>query len=427
VFDRREGVIHISTLPATDQEIRKLRLDTELIRWGIHPDATQIEYRDPKTPGLSLIVGTRAKTWSLTYATAAGRRRITLGRYPAVSLADARRSAEAKRVAARDGADHQQAKRDYNAARTVAAVAQDYLDKEVRLHSAFRNYAWVVRNDVIPTIGTMKMVDVRRRDIIRVVDRALGQGKLYMANRVLRTLQGLFKFAQSRGEIDENPTIGIRTQKERARDRALTDEELKQIWPALPALGFQPCAAIRLLLLTGQRENEVIGAKWSEIDFDRALWTLPAHEPGRSKKRKAAHLVPLSPAALAIFAELREKNASLPTVFRAKAKGADGTAKAPTRSMISVPKVALDKALPAVAHWRIHDLRRTCRTGIGMLGVPQHVAELAIGHALPGIVGVYDRHSYLAEKRDALHRWAEHVPRVVGEASAPGADIIALR
>jgi integrase len=412
-------------LPATDQEIRKLRLDQELKRWGMPPDASQIEYRDPKMPGLSLIVGRRAKTWSLTYATATGRRRTTLGRYPTVSLADARRDAEAKRVAARGGVDHQQAKRDYNAARTVTAVAQDYLDKEVRLHSAARNYEWVIRNDVIPTIGAMKMVDVRRRDIIGVVDRALGQGKTYMANRVLRTLQGLFKFAQSRGEIEENPAVGIRPQKEKTRDRTLSDEELMQIWSALPALGFQPSSAIKLLLLTGQRENEVIGAKWSEIDFGRALWTLPANEPGRSKKRKAAHLVPLSPAALAIFAELRAANGSLPTVFRSKGPGA-GT-KAPTRSMISVPKVALDKALPKVAHWRLHDLRRTCRTGMGMLGVPQHVAELVIGHSLPGIVGVYDRHSYLAEKRDALNRWANHVLKVVGETSVSGGEIVALR
>jgi integrase len=321
--------------------------------------------------------------------------------------------------------DHQQAKRDYNAARTVSAVAQDYLDKEVRLHSASRSYAWVIRNDVIPAIGEMKIVDVRRRDIIRVVDRALGQGKLYMANRVLRTLQGLFKFAQSRGEIEENPAVGIRPQKEKARDRTLSDEELMQIWSALPALGFQPSSAIKLLLLTGQRENEVIGAKWSEIDFGRALWTLPANEPGRSKKRKAAHLVPLSPAALAILAELQAANGSLPTVFRSKGPGA-GT-KAPTRSMIAVPKMALDKALPKVAHWRLHDLRRTCRTGMGMLGVPQHVAELVIGHSLPGIVGVYDRHSYLAEKRDALNRWANHVLKVVGETSVSGADIVALR
>jgi len=112
-------------------------------------------------------------------------------------------------------------------------------------------------------------------------------------------------------------------------------------------------------------------------------------------------------------------------VFSSKGKGA-GTV-APTRSMISVPKMHLDHVLPELAHWRTHDLRRTCRTGMGMLGVQQHVAELVIGHTLPGIIAVYDRYSYLAEKRDALNRWATHVLRVVGETPAAGAEVVALR
>jgi integrase len=329
-------------------------------------------------------------------------------------------------VAARGGVDHQQTKRDYLAAGTVAEIAEEYLDKAASQHATFRNYEWVIRNDVIPAIGGMKMVDIRRRDIARVIDRPLGDGKLYMANRVLHTLQGLFKWALSRGEIDDNPCDGVRAPaKEKARDRALTDDELEQVWGALPAVSFQVQSAIKLLILTGQRLNEVIGAKWSEIDFEQALWTLPANEPGRSKKRKAAHLVPLAPAALAIFAKLKETNGSLPTVFRPKGKGAGKSA--PTRSMLSVPKMALDRALPDLAHWRTHDLRRTCRTGMGRLGVPQHVAELVIGHTLPGIIAVYDRYGYLAEKRDALNRWAAHVLRVVGEAPAAGAEVVALR
>jgi integrase len=413
-------------LPTTDQEIRKLRLDRELVRLKMAPDASQVEYRDAKTPGLTLIIGRRAKTWSLTYATAKGRRRVTLGRYPDVTLADARRDAEAKRVAARNGVDHQQTKRDYRAARTVAEIAAEYLDKAARQHSTYRDYEWIVRNDVIPIIGDMKIVDVRRRDISKVTDRPLGDGKLYIANRVFRMLQGLFKWAHSRGEIEDNPCSGVRAPtKEKARDRALSDDEVKQVWSALSQVSFQVRSAMKLLILTGQRLHEVIGAKWSEIDFEQALWTLPASEPGRSKKRKAAHLVPLSPEVLAIFAEAKAINGSIPTVFRAKGKGARMAA--PTRSMLSVPKMALDRALPALAHWRIHDLRRTCRTGMARLGVPQHVAELVIGHALPGIVLVYDRYGYLAEKRDALNRWATHVLQVVGEAPLPSAEIVQLR
>jgi integrase len=413
-------------LPATDQGIRALRLEREVNRKGLAADTPQLEYRDPKTPGLSLLLGRRSKSWSLTYEGPTGRRRTTLGRYPELSLADARREAEAKRVAARGGTDHQQLKRDHRAARTVEEVALEYLEKAARQHATHRTYSWVVRNDVIPAIGKMKIVDVRRRDLTRVIDRPLSAGKRYMANRVFHTLQGLFKWAKSRGEIEDNPTDGmVAPAKEKARDRTLTDDELAQLWAALPTVSFQVQAAIKLLVLTGQRLNEVVGAKWSEVDVEQALWTLPADAAGRSKKRKAAHLVPLSPPVLAILAELRKLNGDGATVFKSKGEGAGIVA--PTRSMLSVPKMALDRALPEMPRWRIHDLRRTCRTGMGKLGVPQHVAELVIGHTLPGIIAVYDRYSYLAEKRDALNRWAVHVLQAVGEVPTMSAQVVPLR
>ena len=413
-------------LPATDQGIRRLQLAAETRRLRLPEDSLQIEYRDTKTPGLALIVGKRAKTWSLTYVAPTGRRRITIGRYPDVSLADARQEAEAKRVASRRGVDHQAEKREYSAARTVAAIAEEYLEKAARQLSTYRLYKGVIRNDLIPTIGTMKMVDVRRRDIQPVIDRSLGQGKLHMANRVFHTTKSLFKWAVSRGEIDEDPCAGMRQPaQEKARDRALSDDEVKQIWQQLPKVSFQAGAAIKLLLLTGQRSQEVLGAKWSEFDFERALWTLPSSEPGRSKKRKSAHLVPLSPTAVSIIAALRERNGDLPTLFRAKTRA--GGPASPTRSLLLGAKIQLDEALPELAAWRIHDLRRTCRTGMGMLGVPVHVAELVLGHALTGIVATYDRYTYLAEKRDALNRWEAHVLQVVGGTPTATAEVVTLR
>src|ERR1700704_2152886 len=136
-------------LPATDQGIRRLQLAAETRRLRLPEDSLQIEYRDTKTPGLALIVGKRAKTWSLTYTAPTGRRRITIGRYPDVSLADARQEAEAKRVASRRGVDHQAEKREYSAARTVAAIAEEYLEKAARQLSTYRLYKGVIRNDLI--------------------------------------------------------------------------------------------------------------------------------------------------------------------------------------------------------------------------------------------------------------------------------------
>jgi integrase len=157
---------------------------------------------------------------------------------------------------------------------------------------------------------------------------------------------------------------------------------------------------------------EVVGASWPEIEFDEALWTLPAHEPGRSKMREAPHLVPLSPAALAIFAELKARSAGQ-GVFTGKRRLAGGGEA--TRAIVAQAKVRLDEILPDVEPWRVHDLRRTVRTGLSALGVAPHVSELVIGHSVGGLVKVYDRYQYLAEKRDALNRWADYVTSIVDE------------
>jgi integrase len=419
----------LPTLPSTDVAIRKLRLPAETSRLGLPETTAQIEYRDAKGAGLSLILGKVSKTWSLMYAAPTGRRRVTLGQYPGLSLADARRKAETKRVAARDaGVDHQEAKRQYRAARPVAEIGEDYLEKAAKQLSTYRMYKWVLRNDVFPVIGKMKMVDVRRTHLNSIIDRPLGQGKFAMANQVFNRTRSFFKWAVDRGELEaaDNPFNGMRRPaKEGTRHRILTDSEVRRVWASLRVVSAQAAAAIKLLLLTGQRLNEVVGAKWDEVDFIQANWTLPADEAGRSKKRKAPHIVPLPPAALAIFREMHERNADLTTVFRAKGKR--GQQVAPTRNLVSGAKMQLDSALPDLAAWRPHDLRRTCRSGMGMLGVPQHVAELVIGHALTGVVAVYDRYSYLAEKRDALTRWEAHVLRVVGEAPTVSAEIVALR
>lgn len=287
------------------------QIDTQIKKLQPVGDAAQTEYRDKNSPGLSLIVGKKRKSWSLTYTTAEGkRRRISLGLYPEISLANARRKAEDTRAAVRQKADPQAAKRAYKSSNTVAEVADEYL----RLYAVQKATAefdrYVVEKDLKPTIGSMKMVDIARRHIQEVVKRPLERGSGTMANRTLEIVRKLFGWAIEQGHIDTNPAEGIsKPTKEKARSRALSDAELKLVWHGLDSLSEQSRAAFKLLILTGQRLMEVVGASWSEVDFEKALWTLPTHEPGRSKMREAPHLVPLSPAALAIFAELRARSA----------------------------------------------------------------------------------------------------------------------
>jgi len=401
------------------------QIDTQIKKLKPIGDARQTEYRDERSPGLTLIVGKNRRTWSLTYTAGHGqRRRVSLGLYPEVSLADARRKAEDTRAAVRQSADPQAAKRAYKASKTVGEVADDYLRLYAVQKATGALDRYVIEKDLKPAIGSTKIVDVTRRQIQEVLKRPLERGSATMANRTLEIVRKLFAWAVEQGHIETNPAEGIsKPTKEKARSRSLSDEELKAVWSGLDSLSEQSRAAFKLLILTGQRLMEVVGARWSEIDFEKALWMLPAHEAGRSKMREAPHLVPLSPAALAVLSELKTRNSG-PNVFSGKRrldKGGEAT-----RGIVAQAKIRLDEVLTGMEPWRVHDLRRTVRTGLSALGVAPHVSELVIGHSVGGLVKVYDRYQYLAEKREALNRWADHVALVVGE-GAPVGNVVMLQ
>jgi len=142
---------------------------------------------------------------------------------------------------------------------------------------------------------------------------------------------------------------------------------------------------------------------------------LPAHDPGRSKTRTAPHLVPLTPTSVAILSELEAPNREHSgCIFKGRPR--DGSAASPTRAILVAAKNDLDaRHLKFGEPWRIHDLRRTVRTGMSQLSVSPHIAELVIGHSIGGVVKVYDRYDYVEEKREALTRWADYLLTVVGE------------
>ena len=278
----------------------------------------------------------------------------------------------------------------------------------------------MIRKEVIPEIGGLKLVDVGRREVQAIIRRVLGRGSGVMANRTLEIVRKFLGWCVENGYLETNPAVGIsRPTIERPRSRALSDAETSQLWAALDHVSPQARACFKLLLLTGQRLQEVLGMRWSEIDLERALWTLPAHDPGRSKARSAPHIVPLAPPAADLLATMREAGQARPTVFHGHPRA--GNREEPTRGMVAMAKVTLDSGYFTPAEpWRIHDLRRTVRTGLSQLSVPPHIAELVIGHAAGGLVKVYDRYDYLPEKREALTRWAAHLLTIVGERA--GAD-----
>jgi integrase len=238
-----------------------------------------------------------------------------------------------------------------------------------------------------------------------LIESVAARGHGYRANRTLAAVSKLFNWLVARDALAFSPVTGVeRLHKEEARTRILSDDELRAVWLACEhegALG----QAIRLLILTGARRDEVGRCDWQELDEDRRLWTLPA---GRTKNARE-HAIPLSLQAWTLI-EARPRFAGCPFVF-----SADG--KRPVNNWAEVKRRISARAGIAAESWRLHDLRRTAASGMQKLGIPVPVTERALNHlsgTFRGIVGVYQQHDYADEIRIALQRWADRVDEIVG-------------
>jgi integrase len=230
-----------------------------------------------------------------------------------------------------------------------------------------------------------------------IVDRAP-----IVANKSFAALRRMCAWAVERGIVDSSPCAGIRAPApERSRDRVLSDDELRAAWKASEVLGWPFGPMVQLLILTGQRRDEIAEMRWGEIDLAAEIWILPRER----SKNDQAHIVPLSETAVAILSSLTRITGKDGFVFT--------TNGATAVSGFSRAKRRLDALLPeGTPPWVIHDLRRTAASGMARLGINLPVIEKVLNHvsgSFGGIVGVYQRHGFEAEKRHALDSWARHV------------------
>jgi integrase len=267
--------------------------------------------------------------------------------------------------------------------------------------------------------------EITRRDIaacLATIEHASGPAS---RNRARTCLSAFFSWAIAEGHAETNPVQGTGRAAAASRDRVLTDAELAAVWRSLPPTG--PYGdLVRLLILTGQRRQEIGGLRWSEVNFADRLITLPA---ARCKNGRS-HTIPLSPMAHGILtarhtACLSRDHTSPPVISNGGngdlvfGSGRNGF------GSWGDGKMALDRRLSAgFPHWRLHDLRRTVASGMARLGVNLPVIERVLNHvsgSFAGIVGVYQRHDFADEKRQALEKWATHLSTIVGLAKATAA------
>jgi len=289
---------------------------------------------------------------------------------------------------------------------TFGTVATEFLERHASGLRKAEEAKRIVDAEFVKRWGARPVGDIRAEEVAAAIRAIVKRGAPYQAHNALGYLRRLFNWAIGTHEfgLDTSPVERLKPRdligSREARERVLTDGELRAVWGAADPLGYPYGPLFRLLILTGQREREVADMRWSEVDMGQRLWTIPASR----MKGGRAHEVPLSGAALALLAGLPRFNEGDCVFSTTNGRtSVNGFSKAKART---------DK-LSGVTEWRIHDLRRTMRTHLSALPVQDMVRELVIAHARPGLHKVYDRHSYIDEKRECLDLWATRLQGIV--------------
>lgn len=409
--------------------LRRVRLTDRFIE-ALRPTAAGAsDITDEMTPGLALrITSSGVKSWSFRFRTPAGKTtRRAIGSYPAVRLAAARATAAKLRQQVRDGHDVRAPSLEARQANTLAAVVDRWERRQARQEKrSYGEARRILDLHILPALGGRQVQTIRRRDVIEVLERlrdVAGLGP--QVNRVQRALSGVLAYALDADLIDANPLAGLKPQvAETARARTLSIDELATVWRAAEQISGTARAIVRLLILTGQRREEVSGMMWPELDYDLSartwqadgLWTIPAAR----MKSKRPHIVPLSRAARQIL-EAQSKGAAGDYVFSATF---GRTSYAGWRRAAADLRDAAALSEP----WVIHDLRRSCATGLGeILNIEESVIGRALGHSARSRMGItarYELSQRLGQVRSAFDAWADLVLAQVHGAAA--SNVIAL-
>jgi integrase len=370
---------------------------------------SDVVYWDASCPGFGVKVTPKGrKVFIILYRTGgAGSklRKYTIGPYGRVTLHQARVAAQKVFAAKLDGRDPAAEKREAKR-RVVADRVEDLLEtfisQRLSQNRSGGEIARLLRREVGKPWAGRSVHEITKRDVVEVLSAIEQRGAPGTANKTLKSIKTFLRWCVGRAVLDRSPAEGVPLPaKEVARDRVLDDTELAQVILAARQIGGPYGCIVELLALTGQRRQEVAGLRREELDLAPRIWTVPK---ARTKNAKA-HIVHLSKQALAVLKRADQRE---PLVFSPL-----GTK---LFQNFTHAKRLLDQ-LSGVTGWRLHDLRRTCVSGMARLGVAPHVADKILNHqagTISGVAAVYQRHDFLAERQAALDLWGAHVGQLVG-------------
>lgn len=408
--------------------VAKMKLTKAAVsKLSLPPGRAELFVYDDELPGFGLRIRRTKKTWFVSYrlgGRGSPQRRLTIGSLSQLDLDAARREARAALARVRLGGDPSQDKTESReqAAATFGKTVDLYLDMVERKLRP-RSFEEVKRHlrSHWQSLHGLPLKKIARANVALQISTIAKENGPYASNRARAALSALFSWAIGEGLADLNPVIGTnKATEEVSRDRTLTAEELRLIWNELGAGDFG--AIVKLLMLTGQRREEVAAMRWNEIDLESALWRLPRER----SKNGLPHDVPLNAPSLVILKGLNRRRKERELVF--------GEGRGPFSGWSSCKSRLDDKILlvrrkvnptALLVPWRIHDLRRTVATMMVNLGVLPHVVEAVLNHVSghkAGVAGIYNRANYAAEKRAALDLWGDYIISLVEEDQANASD-----
>lgn len=409
----------------TDKEIKNLK-------------AADKKYYQREAHGFTIrVMPSGVKTWLFIYSFDGKRKEMNLGMYPDVSLATARDKFDAARKMIANGLDpadaDRAAKEERRKAPTVAELVHEYLTKHAMLHKrSWKEDERAMNRDVIPAWGKRKAADIRKRDVVDLLQGVVDRGSPIMGNNLFEKIRKMFNFAVEKDILEFSPCFGVKAPSAKVSvDRVLADDEIRLFWNGIDKVGMtdEMRRCLKLILTTGQRPGECVGLHSNEIDG--SWWTVPA---ARAKNGKE-HRVFLTGTALELIGN------KTGFVFESPVSGKklkeDGTPKDPQHMDINAVSRAIRRVLQdpgevaakderqedqqpeatpyrlIMESWTPHDLRRTGATRLSELGYSDEIIDAILNHVKKGVIATYNRNCYDKEKQAALEAWSRKLNQIV--------------
>jgi len=434
-------------MPKTDHRVNLTA--TMVAKLPLATTGQQYQRMDSQVPGFGIRVTDKSRTYILRtrYPGERNAARRKLGDVGVISLADAREKARHWRKLVAEGKDPGQVAAAQKAAEirkralTFSTVVDDFIRDKVKTERNAYDVKLDIERDLKPKWKDRPVAEITDSDVAVIIK---AKARTHFDKRANRNLGGpvaaknlftlvkrFFAWAMAQPEyrLSVSPCANLSASKligetPVSRDRILSDAEIKAFWLATGKLLSPYQQAYRLILLTALRKNELAGAQRDEIDIDKREWIIAADRmkgSDKGKRQSRPHLVPLTADMVTMLEKLPETTGNFVLSTTHGEKQLHLGTKSKSQLDLQMKEILGDNFKP----FTVHDLRRTARSKFSELGISDAVAEAIIAHRRPGIVGVYDRHSYAAEKRMALERWGRHIQELVEPRES--AQVIKLR